>query len=141
MKNFLFFISVIMSTHLIGQTNSESQILKLSSDKFQWQLEKNWDALSDIMDENVILQHGNGNVQSKVEYFKTLRSGFLEYKKIDVTERTIKVFGKTAVIMGKVKFNISINKELRDFNFDFTEVYSFNKGKWKLILLSFRNSA
>jgi hypothetical protein len=130
-----------MSPNLHSQTNTESQLLKLSSDKFQWQLDKNWDALSDMMDENIILQHGNGNIQSKEEYFKTLRSGFLEYNNIDVTERFAKIYGNTAIIMGKVKFNISINKEKRDFNFGFTEVYSYHKGKWKMILLAFRGNS
>jgi hypothetical protein len=130
-----------MSPALQSQPKTESQLLKLSSDKFQWQLEKNWDSLFSLMDENVIIQHGNGNIQPKDEYFKTLRNGFLEYNKIDVTERSIKVYGKSAIIIGKVKFNITINKEIRDFNFGFTEVYAYNRGKWKMILLSFRNNA
>jgi hypothetical protein len=129
-----------MSPALQSQTKTETQLLKLSSDKFQWQLEKNWDALSGIMDENIILQHGNGNIQSKDEYFKTLRSGILEYNKIEVTERSIKVFGRSAVIIGKVKFNITINKEIREYNFGLTEVYAYNNGKWKMILLTFRNN-
>jgi len=140
MKNLLFILLIVMSPSLQSQTKTESRLLKLSSDKFQWQLDKNWDALSDMMDENIILQHGNGNIQSKEEYFKTLRSGFLEYNTIDVTERSIKIYGNTAVIIGKVNFNISINKEKRDFNFGFTEVYSYNKDKWKMILLSFRKN-
>jgi hypothetical protein len=141
MKNILIFFMIIMSPNLLSQTKTESQLLKLSSDKFEWQLNKNWDALSEMMDENIILQHGNGNIQSKEEYFKTLRNGFLEYNNIDVTERSIKIYGNTAIIIGKVKFNISINKEKRDFNFRFTEVYSYDKGKWKMILLAFRENA
>jgi hypothetical protein len=138
MKNLLIILLIVMSPNLQSQTKTESQLLSLSSDKFQWQLDKNWDALSDMMDENIILQHGNGNIQSKEEYFKSLRSGFLEYNTIDVTERSIKIYGNTAVIIGKVNFNISINKEKSDFSFGFTEAYSYNKGKWKMILLAFR---
>jgi len=48
--------------------------------------------------------------------------------------------GQTAIIIGKVDFNVSINQERRDFNFMYTEIYAKNEDKWKLIQYSFRNN-
>jgi hypothetical protein len=136
---FLLLILTLIMMQLKAQS-PDQQVLNLSREKFQWQLDKNWSALSDLMDDNIILQHGNGNVQAKEDYFKTLKSGFLEYKMIDVIETSVKTFDKTSVVMGKVKFQIILNGELKEFDFQFTEVYVLMKDKWSLILYTFRNS-
>jgi hypothetical protein len=136
---FLLLIFTLIMMQIKAQS-PDQQVLKLSKEKFQWQLDKDWSALSGLMDDNIILQHGNGNIQTREDYFKTLKSGILEYKMIDVTEASVKTFDNTSVVIGKVKFKITLNGEPKDFDFQFTEVYVFTKDKWSLILYSFRNS-
>lgn len=53
---------------------------------------------------------------------------------------SVRVMGQTAIIIGKVDFNVSINQERRDFNFMYTEIYAKNEDKWKLVQYSFRNN-
>lgn len=140
MKYLLFIIGLFISLSVSAQTKKESEVLKLSEAKFQYQLSKNWDALSDLFDDNIIIQHSRGNIQPKTEYFKNLRDGDLIYNKIDVYEKSVKIYGKTALVTGKVKFNITFLKQLADFDFMFTEAYSYDNGKWKLVLYSLRKN-
>lgn len=131
---------ILFSTQLFGQSKAEQEILQLSKSKFRWQVESKFDSLANLFDNKITLQHGSGRIQSKAEYFKTLENGMLKYQNIDVTEQTVNVIGCTAVIVGKVKFNILLNGEKKDFDYGFTEVYTQNEGQWKLVLYSFRNN-
>lgn len=140
MKILLSIIALASVFTASAQTSQEAEFLKLSEAKLQYQLAKNWGALSDMFDENIIIQHSRGNIQTKAEYFKNLQDGDLIYNKADVYEKSVKIFDKTAVVMGKVKFNVTFQGKLADFDFMFTEVYAQQGKKWKLVLHSMRKN-
>jgi hypothetical protein len=138
MKTLLIIFTLLLSVMTFGQTKAEKEVLALSKDKFNWMLENKLDSLSNVLDEQIILQHASGMIQSKDEYLETLRSGKLVYNKIDLKERSARIIGSTAIVMGKVDFNVTINGNAQDFNFSFTEVYTREKKKWKMVLYTFR---
>jgi hypothetical protein len=127
-----------LTCQVFSQSKAESEIINLSNTKFHWQLEEKLDSLSNLFDDNIIIQHASGKIQSKNEYLETLKSGMLAYKKIDVKENNVRIFGKTAVLIGKVDFSITLNGEKKNFNFSYTEVYGKNKKGWSLVLYAFQ---
>jgi hypothetical protein len=132
-------ISIFLLTYQVfSQSKSELEIINLSNTKFRWQLEGKLDSLSNMFDDKIILQHASGKIQSKNEYLENLKSGMLVYNKIDVKENSVRIIGATAILIGKVDFNVSINGEKKDFNFSFTEVYTKNKKSWSLALYAFQ---
>lgn len=131
-------IIFFLTCQVFSQSKAESEIINLSNTKFRWQLEGKLDSLSNLFDDKIILQHASGKIQSKKEYLETLKSGMLVYKKIDVNENNVRIFGKTAVLIGKVDFSITLNGEKKDFNFLYTEVYAKNKKSWSLVLYAFQ---
>jgi len=140
MKLLILIMVVFAAIQVSGQSKAEDEILRLSKTKFRWQLESKFDSLANLFDDKITLQHGNGRFQSKTEYFNTLKSGMLQYLNVNVTEHTVNVIENTAVLVGKVKFTISLNGEKKDFDFGFTEVYSQGYNSWKLVLYAFRNN-
>lgn len=140
MKTAFTFFAIFLCALSFGQSKTETEILSLSKEKFRWMLDKKLDSLSDILDEKVIMQHASGMVQSKSEYLETIRSGKLIYNKIDIKESSVRIIGQTAIVTGKVDFNVTINGSIQDFNFTFTEVYSKEKRDWKMVLDSFRKN-
>ena len=140
MKILILVVVVLVTKQAFGQSMTEAEILQISKTKFRWQLESKFDSLANLFDDKITLQHGNGHFQSKTEYFNTLKSGMLKYLNINVTEQAVNVIENTAVLVGKVKFTISLNGEKKDFDFSFTEVYAQGNNSWKLVLYAFRNN-
>jgi hypothetical protein len=86
MKTIFTCITLLLSGLTFGQLKAESEILNISKAKNRWQLENKLDSLSNLPDDQIILQHASGMIQSKNEYLETPRSGKLVYNKIIVKE-------------------------------------------------------
>ena len=116
----------------LAQSTSESEILNLSKEKFRWKTEGKIDLIEDLFDDNLVFVHLTGNISTKTDWIHQLRTGSFIYDKIVQKEASAKVYGNTAVLVGKATFTVnggSVYKLL------YTEVYAQKNGKWKLVNL------
>ena len=133
MKSFFSIIAILFTSALFGQSNTESEIKKLSGKRVEWLLHNNVDSLVSLYDENSITIHGNGMIRTTAEHINDIKSGRPTYKSIEIKEASVKDFGNTAVLVGKGIFSISINGQEMTQNMVFTEVYIKKNNQWKLI--------
>ena len=133
MKSFFSIIAILFTSALFGQSNTESEIKKLSGKRVEWLLQNNVDSLVSLYDENSITIHGNGMIRTTAEHINDIKSGRPTYKSIEIKEASVKDFGNTAVLVGKGIFSISINGQEMTQNMVFTEVYIKKNNQWKLI--------
>ena len=114
-------------------SSEEKEIMKLSKDKFRWMIQLQYDSLNAILDERLMFIHSNGWAENKQQLIEDIKSGKLRYKRIESTDVFVRVYGKSAVLTGKGKFNVQLDGNDLDINLYYTEVYVKENKKWLLV--------
>lgn len=125
-------VLLVISISASAQTKVEKEILDLSKKKFQWMTRPQLDSLTAVLDDQMIFVHSNGWTENKKEFIDDIKSGKLKYTQIEVQEASIRMFDKTAVIIGKGKFQVILEGNPLDINLYYTEVYVYKRKKWLL---------
>lgn len=111
---------------------AENEILQLSLDKFRLKTEGKIDLVENLFDDDLIFVHITGHITSKNEWISQMRSKSFVYNKIELKEHSAKVYGDTAVIVGKAKFTVNGGSV---YHLVYTEVYTKKSNHWKLVNL------
>ncbi len=132
-KNSVLLIVFTLAT-LSGfaQSKTEQLVLDLSKKKFDWLINKQYDSLEFLLDDQIKYIHSNGWVQSKKEVIEDSKSGKLVYQKIDVTESAVRLYDNAAIVIGKGKFSGVNSTNPFTLELTYTEVFIKNKDRWLL---------
>jgi len=134
MKKFLLFILLSVGTQAISQTPEAEKVNQLHIKKFEWLINKKYDSLNWLLDDQVKYIHSNGWVQSKAEIIDDIKSGKLNYTSVVVEESTVSYFNQSAVVTGKGIFKgLMADKSEFTIHLLYTEVYVRHKKQWKLV--------
>ncbi|WP_190300428.1 nuclear transport factor 2 family protein [Rufibacter hautae] len=116
----------------LAQSTAEAEILNLSLDKFRWKTEREVDKVADLFDDELVFVHLTGHITTKADWIRQMRTGAFVYNKIALREHSAKVYGDTAVLVGKAAFTVNGRSV---YHLVYTEVYTKKNGKWKLVNL------
>jgi hypothetical protein len=128
----IFFIFQITIMSISAQPNTESEILQLSLEKSRWKTNGNFDRLEDLFDDELVFVHITGHITTKADWMNQLRTGRFVYNEIEQKEAAVKVYGNTAVLVGKAKFTVNGGSV---YHLVYTEVYTKKNDQWKLVNL------
>ena len=117
-------------------TATEQEIINLSRQKWEWMADKKADTLADLFHEKSMFVHMGGS-WGKQREVDIIRSGGIHYKKADVHEVSVKMFGNTAILLNRITLLAVVGGNEVTNPFMVTEVYIKENGKWKLGSLSF----
>lgn len=99
-------ILILAFSLLFGQTvlaqSTKEVIETLERKRFEAQVSKDIDFLEKVFADDLIYTHSSGKQDNKTTYIASIRDGKSVYDKIEVEELTVRVYGKAAVITGKV---------------------------------------
>jgi hypothetical protein len=109
---------------------TEQEIIELSAEKYRWYTEQQIGKVEDLYDDSLIFVHLNGHISSKKEWVGEMRSGSFVYDRINIREASAKVYGNTAVLVGKATFVVNGGSK---YNLAYTEVYTKKSNAWKLV--------
>lgn len=129
---FILLLSILWSVELFAQSAIEKEILELSQEKFRWKTSGKFDLLADLFDDELVFVHITGRITTKDDWINQLKTGRFVYNKIEQKEASVKVYGNTAVLVGKAKFTVNGGSE---YHLVYTEVYTKKKNQWKLVNL------
>jgi hypothetical protein len=113
-------------------SKEELEVMKLSKDKFRWMIHMQFDSLSQALDDRLMFIHSNGWVENKQQFMDDIRTGKLRYNRIESYDVFVRVYGKSAVLTGKGKFNVQLDGSPLDITLFYTEVYVKENKKWLL---------
>jgi hypothetical protein len=113
-------------------TQTEQEILNLSLDKFHWKTTGQIDKVENLFDDELIFIHLTGHTTTKTEWIKQMVSKQFVYNRIELKEHTAKVYGNTAVLVGRAKFTVNGGSV---YHLIYTEVYTKKNNEWKLVNL------
>ena len=94
----LFLAFTFLSTTLSAQSKSEKAVTAAVENLRQAMVSGDRNALADIAAEDLSYGHSSGKVENKAQFVEAIASGSSNFEKIDLTEQTIKVVGKTAIV-------------------------------------------
>jgi hypothetical protein len=116
----------------LEQSKTEKEILDLSLEKFCWKTEGNIDKVEDLFDDELVFVHLTGHITTKADWIDQLRTKRFVYNKIVQKEASVKVYGNTAVLVGKAAFTVNGGSV---YKLVYTEVYTKKNDQWKLVNL------
>jgi len=113
----------------------EQQISALSDAMIQANLKEDTSFYQKHYAEDAIIVHGNGKLFTKYQEIADLKSGSLKYESIDVREKTIHVYGNTAVVHLLISFKgVLGGKQFGPIDLRRTVVWvNQQKDGWKIV--------
>ncbi len=115
---------------------TEQEMLRISKQKWDWMSERNVDALAALFDDQCMFVH-MGATMTKTQELEVIKSGFIQYKKAEIEETSVKFFGTTAIVLTKMRLIAVAGGNEVTNPFMVTEVYVQRDSVQKLASLSF----
>ena len=135
MKHFFLILALLIGFQFFSQTKKEKieqNIITLHKKKFDWLISKQYDSLSTLFNDNIVYIHSNGWIENKTEIIADLKSGKLNYKRVDVSEAKVHLSKNVAILTGKGVFFVTMDNKDLEIKLLYSEVYIKEKGKWLL---------
>ena len=135
---FLIFVGTIVTfaQQNVKYSLKQEKIINLSKQKWQWMAEKNVDLLEKLFDDKSMFIH-MGGTWGKSEELTTIKNGNIWYKKVEIYNVTINIFGNTAILLNDIDLIAVVGGHEVINPFMVTEVYIKTKGIWKMASLTF----
>ena len=135
---FLIFVGTIVTfaQQNVKYSLKQEKIINLSKQKWQGMAEKNVDLLEKLFDDKSMFIH-MGGTWGKSEELTTIKNGNIWYKKVEIYNVTINIFGNTAILLNDIDLIAVVGGNEVINPFMVTEVYIKTKGIWKMASLTF----
>ena len=92
------------------------------------------DKVSSLVSDDLVYTHSSGKVDDKKSFLDAIRSGSLDYEKIEPRDMVVRAKGGTVVVTGLVSISVKAPDGLKSFDARFTAVHMRNKeGNWQLM--------
>jgi Domain of unknown function (DUF4440) len=96
--SFLIIIITLLSTNLFAQSKSEKQVAAATELLRKGMVDGDRATLESIAMEQLSYGHSGGHIDDKKEFVEKLASGNSDFLSIDLTEQTVLISGKTAIV-------------------------------------------
>jgi ketosteroid isomerase-like protein len=136
MKNIILLLtlSAFFSTENLAQTKVEKAVTTAVETLRKAMIDGDRTALTNIAHDNLSYGHSSGALDDKAIFVEKIASGKSNFEKIDLTDQTIKVSGKTALVrhnfLGETK---DAGKEPGIIKIHILTVWQKQGGSWKLL--------
>jgi ketosteroid isomerase-like protein len=133
-KIFYVLLCLLPLNFAFVQMTTEDEVLDMEKSRFQAMINEDFDFLENLIDDQLVYIHSNGNVDSKASFINAIREGKTSYDDIKMEESKVRIYDKTAIINGLcVFFQKNPDGSPRQTRLRYTNVYVKQKGKWKMV--------
>lgn len=135
MKNQLFTLLLLNMLSLVGfsQTKAETAVAAAVETLRKAMVDADKNVLQTISATELSYGHSGGKIENKAEFIEALTTGKSDFIKIDLTEQTIKVVDKSAIVRHKLSAETSDNGKPSTVNLNILLIWQKQKGTWKLL--------
>ncbi|TAE23243.1 MAG: nuclear transport factor 2 family protein [Cytophagales bacterium] len=117
-----------------AQSADEQAVLAAEKARFEATVAKNYDAMNELLADDLVYTHSSGVVDTKQAYIQSIKDGKAQYNSIDIKEQKARVYGKTAIINGIVYAKMgSTDGKVTELKLRYTDAYVKKKGRWQLV--------
>ncbi|WP_207420491.1 nuclear transport factor 2 family protein [Desertivirga brevis] len=132
-----FFYSVLVLSFLVfkadAQTKAEKQVASAVEQLKKAMIDGKKEDLEAIASEDLSYGHSGGKIEDKTAFVEAIASGKSDFVTINLTDQTIKVSGKTAIVRHKLAAQTNDGGKPGNVNLFILLVFSKEHGKWKLL--------
>ncbi|MDF9796959.1 ketosteroid isomerase-like protein [Catalinimonas alkaloidigena] len=133
-KIFYVFLFVLPLNLAFVQNTAEDEVLDIEKRRFQAMINEDFDLLENLMDDQLVYIHSNGNIDSKASFINAIKAGKTAYDDIKLEESKVRIYDKTAIINGLCVFHQkNPDGSPRQTRLRYTNVYIKQKGHWKMV--------
>lgn len=101
--------------------------------RFERLVAGDYDGLAALLADDLVYTHSNARVDTKESYLAPLRAGSTRYLEFTPGELSVRVYGHTAVIVGRAQTRALVSGEQRRNDLRFTDVWVQRDGRWQLV--------
>lgn len=97
-------------------------------------IHRNAQAMDTLLADDYIAISANGTLQSKDQALQNLKSGKMQFKSIDFSDRKVRFYGQTALVTSRAEVSGITPEGDISGSYRFTRVYVHNSpGGWKIV--------
>ena len=129
---FPLLLACILTAPLFAQQNKIVAVLDQEQKRFEAMMRADTVALRPMLSDDLVYLHSNALQENKQAHLKAIASGKLVYQKLQREQASVRMYGKTALINGRVQAAGILNGNPFDIKLIYTAVYRKSKGRWLL---------
>jgi ketosteroid isomerase-like protein len=112
---------------------SEKEILDLEDKRFGAMIKGDFKALDAMVHEQLLYTHSSGNTDTKPSWLDSMKSGRTKYKRVNCSDRKVRVFGDVALITGRAAIEAEIGGQPRSLKLLFLNAWTKTPQGWKFV--------
>ncbi|SFI55337.1 nuclear transport factor 2 family protein [Halpernia frigidisoli] len=134
-KKILFLLSFLMITMVFGQKKNDVSKVSDAAERLRSaMISGDKKSLEDLILPELTYGHSGGHIDDATEFVEKLVSKKSNFLTIDITNQTIKIVGKTAILRHHFFAKTAdLGKEPGEVSLDILLVWVKTKGDWKLL--------
>lgn len=133
-KIILLILITIVSVGGFAQSKSEKQVAAATEQLRKAMVDGDRTALENIAAEKLSYGHSGGHIDDKKEFVEKIASGNSDFLSIDITDQTISISGKTAIVRHILTAKThDKGKDIADVHLRIILVWQKQAGKWRLL--------
>lgn len=123
----------IMSSITMAQSKQETAVSRATERLRKAMVDGDKAALENLVSEQLSYGHSGGHIDDKKEFVAKLTGGGSDFVTIDLTEQTVSVSGKTAIVRHILTAKTNDNGKPADVHLRVLLVWQKQGGQWKLL--------
>jgi ketosteroid isomerase-like protein len=132
-KVLLCFFLVYISLNISAQSRNEKNVAAAVEQLRMAMVDGNGKALKELVMDQLSYGHSGGHIDDKKEFIEKLTSGKSDFVSIELTEQTISISGKTAVVRHKLNAVTNDGGKPGEVHLLVLLIWQKTGGKWKLL--------
>jgi ketosteroid isomerase-like protein len=135
MKRILFLLLFVSTTTLLtsAQSKQETAVTNATEQLRKAMVDGDKVSLENLVTEQLSYGHSGGHVDDKKEFVAKLTGGGSDFVTIDLTEQTVSVSGKTAIVRHILTAKTNDNGKPADVHLRVLLVWQKQGSQWKLL--------
>jgi len=129
----LIFACLLFTASAFAQTKDEKDVAASVEFMRKAMVDGDRANLTKLAAEDLSYGHSSGKIQDKKEFVEAIASGASDFVTIDLTDQTIKVVGKTAIVRHKLSAQTNDGGKPGSTVLGIMLVFQKQKGEWKLL--------
>lgn len=125
---------LLLALGALAQNPTET-IRQLEKRRFEAQQTRDAKTLDEVLADDLIYTHSNGNQDSKRSFIESLTSGRLAYRDVTISNDTVRFYGPDlAIVTGQMNAtSVVLGKVNPPMRLRYTDVYARRKGRWQMV--------
>lgn len=129
----LIVVAALLSGSCLAKDNTREAALRTAEiARFQANVDADGAALDQLLDANLEYAHSNGKLDGKSSFIASIKDGSLDYKSMEPTIQSLRLFGDVGVIRGQVKVSVVIDGKANEIIIAYTDVWLWKDGRWQM---------